>query len=178
MVPHRRCGLGYASPGPSGAQFRRLWEGFRGVPSVAYFTPSTVWTTTTNRDQKDTDHDHMLHRFGADLVGPCWTNLSNEIWSVRGLVRVIFAAAPRKLHGPSRARTRVRWTNSPSKGIPSLGPGGSETPSKMWGVGCSRPPRPPGAPKTVIPGRPQYHPLETQVCGHGPCLFGLQPSPA
>ena len=46
-----------------------------------------------NRVKKDTDHHHMLHRVGADLLGPCWTKLSCEIWSVRVLVRGIFAAA-------------------------------------------------------------------------------------
>ncbi len=47
-------------------------------------------------DQTNTDHHHMLHRVGADLVGPCWAKLSCEIWSAPILVRVIFAALPRQ----------------------------------------------------------------------------------
>ncbi len=46
--------------------------------------------------KKDTDHDHMLRR---DL--PC------KIWSGRGLVRAILAAAPRKWQGQSRAQATL-----------------------------------------------------------------------
>ncbi len=47
---------------------------------------------------------------------------SIEIWPEGGLVRDIFAAAPRKGHGPSRAGTKSRWNKSPSKGY-QVGPG-------------------------------------------------------
>jgi hypothetical protein len=49
----------------------------------------------------------MLHRVGPDLVGPYRAKLFIEIWSVRGLVRVIVVALRRKWHGACSARTNV-----------------------------------------------------------------------